>query len=208
MPNDPSTYATLVTTLANWLNRDDLSTTEIPEAISLAERRFQRELFIPEQETTTTITATVEVVSLPSDFLRATDVHLSTDPKVVLEPVPLSDLRNRYSTSESGRPQNYAIRGESMVLGPVPDTTYTINLAYVGKFTALGTANTTSALLTDHPDVYVHGALAELHLLLADEQRSMVHNRKYEEIAASINRHTVKRRNGGPTIRIRSPMVV
>ena len=45
MPSDPSNWAELKATLANWLAREDLSAAEIPEAIALAERRFQRTLF-------------------------------------------------------------------------------------------------------------------------------------------------------------------
>lgn len=208
MPNDPSTYATLVTSLANWLNRDDLNTTEIPEAIALAERHFQRECFIPEQEIATTLTATAETVSLPADYLKATDVYLSTDPKTYLEPMSLAVLRTTYSASATGTPQNYAIRGESMVLGPAPDGTYTVNLAYIQKFSALGTGQTTNALLTDHPDLYIHGSLAELHSLLNDDANAAEHAIKRDSIIASINRHTARRKEGAAPLRIRSPLVV
>jgi hypothetical protein len=47
----------LKASLANWMNRDDLSTTEIPEAIALCERRFNRALRVPEMEDTASASA-------------------------------------------------------------------------------------------------------------------------------------------------------
>lgn len=208
MPNDPSTYATLVTSLANWVNRDDLTTTEIPEAIALAERKFQRKLQIPEQETETTLTATAQVVSLPSDFLQATDVYLDTDPVVVLEYMPLPTLRNTYASAVSGKPQNYSIRGESMILGPTPDTSYDVKLAYIQKFQALGTSQTTNALLTDHPDVYVYGSLSELCMLLRDAEGVAFFDAKLDHAVEEITAHTIRRKEGAAPLRIRPPQVV
>lgn len=207
MPNDPSTHATLVTSLANWLNRDDLSTTEIPEAIALAERHFQRVLNIPEQESETTLTATAETVSLPTDFVRMTDLYINTDPRAYIEPMSLPTLRTAYSSQTTGKPRNYAIRGESLVLGPSPDTSYTLKLAYFAKYTALTTGTATNVLLTDHPDVYLYGSLAELYGLLKDEDRSVLYTRKRDDVIDEINLSTVKRKSGIP-VRIRSPQVV
>jgi hypothetical protein len=208
MANDPTTYAGLVTSLANWLNRDDLNTTEIPEAIALAERKFQRELFIPEQETETTLTATAEVVALPSDFLEAKDVYLNTDPRTELEWMNLSTLRNSYPSQTTGKPQNYSIRGESMILGPAPDTSYDVKLAYIQKFQALGTSQTTNALITDHPDVYKAGALEQLNLLLRDYEAASTFGGECDEIISSINMHTIRRKEGATPLRIRPPQVV
>lgn len=208
MPNDPSTHATLVTSLANWLNRTDLSTTEIPEAIALAERHFQRVLNIPEQEAETTLTATAETVALPSDFVRMTDCYLNTDPRNYLEPMPLPTLRTTYSAQTTGKPQNYAIRGESLVLGPAPDTSYDLKLAYFAKYTALTSGTATNILLTDHPDVYIYGSLAEIYAgICLDEQRALYWAGKRDQAIDEINLSTIKRRSGTPT-RIRSPYVV
>lgn len=207
MPNDPSTHATLVTSLANWLNRSDLNTTEIPEAIALAERHFQRVLNIPEQESETTLTATAETVSLPTDFVRMLDCYLPTDPRSYLEPMSLPTLRTRWSAQATGQPQNYAIRGESMVLGPAPAASTEIKLAYLAKYTALTSGTATNVLLADHPDVYLYGSLAELHLLLHDTEQAAAFAAKRDEAIAQINLSTVNRKAGVPT-RIRSPYVV
>lgn len=208
MPSDPSTWAELKTSLANWLNRDDLNTTEIPEAISLFERRAQRTIFAPERIATTDLTLDAETEALPSDCWGMKALYLNTDPKTVLEPMTLADLRNTYSASATGKPQNYAVSGENIILGPAPDTAYTGKLTYIQTIPALTTLNTTNWLLTDHPDAYVHGSLVELHTLLYDEERAGVHDRVLQRIIGEIDAAHLRRTDGAAPIRIRPSQVV
>ena len=208
MPADPTTWTELKATLANWLNRDDLSATEIPEAIALAERRFQRTIFTPDRETEATLAAAAEAVTLPTDLWGIRAAFLDTEPKVVLEPMTLNQLRETYGSAATGRPQNYAVRGGAMLLGPAPDTAYSVKLSYIQTIPALGAGQATNWLLTAHPDAYLFGALAELHLLLADEQRAALYAARFEEAAAEINRTGRRRSFGGAPQRIRPSQVV
>src|SRR5687768_4734499 len=208
MPSDPTTWTELKSTLANWLNRDDLSATEIPEAIALAERRFQRTLFSPERETEATLSASAETVALPADLWGIRAAYLASDPRVVLEPMTLAELRNTYSAATTGKPQNYAIRGESLVLGPAPDAACSIKLTYIQTIPALGAGLATNWLLTDHPDLYLYGALHALHLLLVDEARAALYDARFRQAAEELNRSAVRRTSGGAPIRIRAPITV
>ena len=208
MPSDPTTWAELKATLANWLARDDLSAAEIPEAIALAERRFQRTLFSPEREAEATLSASAESVALPADLWGIRAAWLATDPRVVLEPMTLAELRNAFPGAATGRPQNYAIRGESLLLGPAPDASYSIALTYIQAIPALGAEQPTNWLLTDHSDVYMFGALHALHLLLADEERAALYDAKFRQAAEEVNRSAIRRTSGGAPIRIRGPIAV
>ena len=206
--SDPTTWTDLKATLANWLARDDLSTTEIPEAIALFERRAQRVIFSPEREATVALVLDAEAVALPADHWGIRALHIDADPKTVLEPMTLAELRNAFAAAATGRPQNYAVRGEELVLGPAPDASYTGRLTYIQAIPALGAAQATNWLLNDHPDAYVHGALAELHLLLGDEVRAAIHERVLQRIVAEIDASATRRSAGGAPIRLRSPVRV
>src|SRR5687768_4709099 len=163
MTADPTTWADLKTSLANWLLRDDLSTTEIPEAIALAERRFNRNLRAPEMEDAVSTSTSGSTITLPTDFLELRAVYIDTDPKVVLEQLTFAELRNRYPSATTGIPQNYALQsGNEMVLGPSPDTAYPIVINYYKKITTLDATTATNWLLTAHPDAYLHASLTEL----------------------------------------------
>ena len=208
MPSDPVTWADLKTRLADWLDRDDLNATTIPEAIALAERRFQRTLFGPEREIVADFAIDSESEALPVDCWGIKALHLATDPKTVLEPMTLAELRNTYAANTTGRPQNYAIYGETILFGPAPDAAYTGRLTYIQSIPALGASQATNWLLTDHPDVYMHGALHELYIFLADEARAGLHDGKFRELAGEIADSAHRRLQGGAPIRIRPPSLV
>ena len=178
MTSDPTSWSALKTSLANWLNRADFNTAEIPEAIALAERRFQRTLFTPDREAEATLTASAEAVSLPADFWGAKAAYVDGDPKSVLEQMTLAELRNAFPAAATGKPRNYAIRGLSMILGPAPDSICSIKLTYLQTIPALGASQADNWLLTAHPDAYLHGALFELFSLTMDETRAAYHEGK------------------------------
>jgi hypothetical protein len=209
MASDPVTWTALKTSLANWLNRTDLSTTEIPEAIALFERRAQRTIFSPERqiETTLATVAGTETVSLPSDLWGIKAAYISSDPKVTLEPMTLAELRNNF-TSGSGKPCNYAIRGETMVLGPTPDGAYDIEMTYIQTIPVLGASVADNWLLLDHPDAYLYGSLHELHLLLHDVEKATIFEGKLQQAISEINQSTNRRMQGNAPIRIRPPSFV
>ena len=60
MAEDPETWTELKASVAEWLNRSDL-TSKIPEFIALAERKFNRIIVTPERETIATASLTGEV---------------------------------------------------------------------------------------------------------------------------------------------------
>ena len=74
-----STYSEIKTSVANYLNRDDL-TSVIPDFISLTENRLDRELRVRinlvRAETTTT--ASTAFYNLPSDLIELRNITYET----------------------------------------------------------------------------------------------------------------------------------
>lgn len=208
MASDPTTWSELKASLANWLNRDDLTLAEIPEAIALFERRAQRSLFAPEREIVADLTIDAEEVSLPADLWGIKALHLATDPRTVIEPMTPGQLRSTYPANAPGRPRNYALRGETILFGPAPDASYAGKLSYVQTIPALGAAQATNWLLTDHPDVYIEGSLAELYTLLRDVEGMQLFEARCRQSIEEINGSAVRRLQGGAPIRIRPPSLV
>lgn len=208
MTADPTNWTDLKASLANWINRDDLGATEIPEAIALAERRFNRALRVPEMEDVVSGSTVAGTITLPGDFLSARAVYLATDPKVTLEPMTLAELRTSFPAGVSGQPRNFAIQsGSEMVFGPAPDGIYEVILNYYQKIPALGETQPTNWLLTDHPDIYLAAALAELFDILRDERADRC-ELKLKGRIEELNAQGRRKAFSAAPLRIRSPLVV
>jgi len=199
------TYAELQTAAGNWLNRSDL-TSRLPEFVALAESRFNRILNTPEMEAVATLSTTGESVALPADFWEARGAYLDSDPRVVIEEVSLAYLRDRYSAQTTGQPQVYAVSGANLVLGPAPDTTYSLKLTYKQTIPALSDSNTTNWLLTRHPDIYLYGTLLQAEAYGWNDERLGLWKAALDEAIAELQKAGQRKRYGAAPIRLRSPV--
>lgn len=196
----PATWTDLKITLEAWAVRDDLED-RIPEAISLAEVWFQRELFSPEREEVATLTVTNGVASLPSDFGGVKMVYVDGSPDTVLLATTPDQLRDMYPTTDADTPCHYAIEGETMLFGPIPTSGLVIKLRYIEGILALGSGQATNWLLTDHPDIYIHASLAEIFDWARNYEAADRSRGHAAAIADSINRAGRRRKtNSGPLV--------
>lgn len=208
MAEDADSWAELKADIADWLNRDDL-TTQIPKFIAQAEREFNRVLRVPEMEIVTDLTIDAAEVSLPADFLEMRALTLDTDPKTVLEPMTLAELRNSHAAAAAGRPRNFAIQsGSTLLVGPAPDSSYSGRLNYYQSITPLGAATASNWLLGAHSDVYLAGALWRAHVYLVDDGNAArwkgIMDQGLDQIMAAARRKAY----GAAPQRIRAPYVV
>ena len=150
-----NTYDDLKSAIASWLARDDL-TAYIPDFITLFEAAACRRLKVRLQETTTTLTPSSGVATIPSDFLGYRRVTWTGQPthdlKYVTPPV-----YSGYIDSGAGIPTVFTIEGSSLRVAPSNDTALTFT--YNQRITAASSA--LSWLFTNHPDAYLFGSLVE-----------------------------------------------
>lgn len=203
-----TTYTELKAAIADWIDRDDL-TSQIPDFITLAEAEFNRVLLVPEREDDVTASVTGEKLLLPTDFYSVRSMYLNTDPRTLLEQMPLGELRNRWGWQSTGKPQNFAIQnGTELVFGPAPDTTYSVIMNYYKTITALSGSVASNWLLAAHPDIYLYGALCQAAQFMVDDARVPVWQQKHGlDMAQLIQAGHAKAWSGAP-MRIRSPVVV
>lgn len=197
----PATWAELQTSVAGWLNRDDL-TDQLPEFIALAEKRFNRSLLVPEREASVTAAVSSETATLPTDFWGIRSVYVDSAPRDTLEQVSLSDLRELYTADDTGKPQHYAIQGgDTLVLGPIPSQEYDLILNYYQTIPALGDSQATNWLLTAHPDLYLAGALIEAYIYVRDMDGAMAWEARLQGKMAEIMKSGIAKQHGGPLVR-------
>ena len=156
-----ATYSDLLASVAAWLNRSDL-TAVIPDFVTLAEGRIARDLRLRKQVITTTLTtvAGTQTVTLPSDFLEAENLTLSsTSPAGAMSIVTPEILDRKYPDSYvTGQPVVYAFIADTIAFGPTPDSAYPVRLDYYQRFPVLSVA-LTNWLLTNHPSIYLNACL-------------------------------------------------
>lgn len=167
-----TTYALLKTAIADWLNRQDL-TSIIPTFISLAESDFQRSIRTRDMVQRSTATVNSQYTALPDDFLEQRYVQINDTVPYRLQyvtPQEMQDLRAR-AADVADKPKKYTIVGLDMEVQPTPDADYTAEIAYIQKIPALSDSNTSNWLLAAHPDLYLYSSLIHAAPYLRDDER-------------------------------------
>jgi hypothetical protein len=194
-----STFAELKTAIDNWLARTDMAD-RAAEFIALAEARMNRELETRSQETrvTATLTAGDAYVSLPTDVRAIRHVRLNTSPRTILKYMTPEQADREFPSTGNGKPKAYSVVGTEIYFRPTPDDTHTAEITYVANVTPLSDSNTTNNILTRHPDLYLHGALAEAFGYLMDDQKQAQHDALFQRAAAAIQADEDRARFAGP----------
>lgn len=181
------TFAGLKTTIADYLNRDDL-TSIIPSFISIAEAKFNRKLRVRQMIKRAEAQIETSFFAYPADWLQAKEFQLNVNPIIRLNFVTEAqgdELKaSRYIGI--GQPLFYTITGSQLEFIPSPDTTYSAELTYYAKIPALSDSNTSNWLLAYAPDLYLYGALMEASPYLKDDERLAVWGQLYANSLGDI----------------------
>jgi hypothetical protein len=150
-----TTYAELQASIASWLARDDL-TLFIPDYITLFECDAARRLKVRPQATTTTLTPSSGIATLPTDYLGYQRVTWTGSPIHGLEYVAPA-LYATYLNSGSGIPTVFTIEGTSLKVAPSNDSDLTFSYFQRTSAVAAGL----QWLFNNHVDAYLTGSLAQ-----------------------------------------------
>jgi hypothetical protein len=200
-------YAWLISTAADFLNRQDLNAT-IPTFIALAESGFNRSIRSRKMLGRSTANLINHFTTLPEDFLEAKNVQLNTTPVQPLEYVSLEmadDLRQSKFRSV-GKPQFYTIVGDTIEVVPVPDGTYQIELTYYKRIPRLSNSATSNWLLELNPDLYLYGTLVASAPYLKEDERLPMWAEWTKSLIAALNDESDRAERSGSILKIRQRM--
>lgn len=183
-----STYAELKTAVADFLNRDDL-TSVVPTFISLAEAQMQRDIRHYKMENRATATIDDQYLTRPSDWLETIRFHITSNGTRSLDLLSNQAMADKRQGAENatGIPRYYRHSESQFELYPSPDGSYPAELLYYQKIPALSDLNTSNWLLEDAPDVYLYGALVHSAPYLQEDQRSAVWAQLYGAAVGRLN---------------------
>lgn len=196
------TYAQLQTAVANWLERGDL-TDRIPEFITLAEARINRRLRRSNLETDLALVGVPgsRFIALPATFDTALQMWLTdATGRNRLIPVPATQLE---TSTSAGRPSFYAIDGSNVAFERPLDQAYNFELRQTAML-ALSDASPTNAILTQWPDLYLNGTLAEAAPYMLDDERMKIFEPKFVVALDEVGRHE-SRNSARSTLRVDLP---
>ena len=200
-----STYSELQTAIENWLDRSDISD-RIPEFITLAEARIRRKLRVRgiEDRATTPLVSGQQYYSLPTDFLEARNVQISTTPIVHLKYRTPQQMDYEYPYDTTGTPEVFTIIGDEIQVKPVPGVTANLEIAYFAKLDPLSGSNTTNWLTANAPDLLLYGSLIEAESFLVNDPRVPMWKSLYDEAMAEWNIESKHGRYSGSHMEMRT----
>lgn len=181
-------YSDLKTSVANWINRDNL-TSYIPDFIALGESRVYSELRLRAMETTLSSTIASGVIAVPPTYVEMKYAYVDGSPTQHLTRKTAPWIMENYPTrSSDGKPKFFAQDAGNFIFGPYPDSTYTIKGTYYARLAALSDSNTTNWFMTNAPGILLYAALLETEVFIKNDPRIEMWDAKYEEIKGILER--------------------
>lgn len=204
------TYAHLQTTIADWLNRSDL-TGSIPDMITLAEAEMKRRL----RRTSVRVvnySITAESNAPPADLAELRSAWLisaepSRDVPLRMGTQEMLVERNARGAGIASRPSDIAFVGGQIIVAPPPDKTYTAGLVYYSTLSPLSVSNTVNVVLTEAPDAYLFGALLHAEGYLEHDDRIALWKGKFDAAIDQLNDVRDREEHNASLQAVRLPMV-
>jgi hypothetical protein len=158
------TYANLKLEIIDWSHRDDLDL-KIDTFIDLAETEMFSNRIEPLRLTSSETRATASMDSttpsryleLPDGFVEMRKLRIQIENGESYEVFYRTPGQLNVKSSE-GRPDFFTVTSQ-LEFDRNPDIAYSVEMQYMKKFTALSSSNTTNYILTNHPTIYLYGAL-------------------------------------------------
>lgn len=200
-----TSYSTLQSTIADYLNRADL-TAQIPTFIQLAEADFNTRLRTREMIVRAEAQSSNEFVQLPADWLEAINLHI-IDGAQPLRFVTLDEADYINKQQIFTNVAAYSLMNGAIELIPAPGADIDIEMIYYGKITPLSSEVATNWLLAKAPDVYLYGSLLHAQPFLMDDQRMPVFAALYNARVEALNEESMKSTHSGSPLVARARRV-
>ena len=182
------TYTTLKSAMQDYLqNTETTFVNDIATIIVQAENRILKAVQLPDfrKNTTGTMTSDSAYLGTPSDFMAPYSLALDSSGYEYLLFKDVNFIREAYPVSSTtGTPKHYALfDDESFILGPTPDSGYTVELHYFYKPTSITASGDGTSWLGDNAEnALLYGCLVEGYTFMKGDQDMMaVYQKQYED---------------------------
>jgi len=146
--------------------------------------------------------------NLPGGYIQMRNIQLNTNPTAPLEYITPEMLDRLYGSSATGKPRAYSLIGDEIQLAPIPDSAYTLEMAFYEKFTALGDGTsgtvTSNWLTLNAPDILLYGSLMEAEPFIKNDERIPVWLQAYRDGMDKLQKADANDRHSGSSMRVRN----
>jgi len=190
-------YSNLKTAVRKWTRRNDIDTF-IDDIIDIVEVEIYgneiEPLSVRELETRATAVASTSsrYVAFPTRYLSMRELMITTTSSSTVEQRSPSAMVVR---THSGRPK-YFTSTSQIEFDRQPDSAYALQMAYYKKPTALSSANTTNTILTNYPNIYLHGCAWAVFDFAGEEEKAALRRGMFLNAIRGANKKDRKARHG------------
>ena len=193
------TYSDLLSELADWTHRTDLSS-KFPLFIQLAESDMQIRCKLVQFEASSDVAITSALGSIPDDFAGMRSAYWDGDENRVLT-YTTPEKFDLYR-EETGTPYWYTITGSQIKV--TPSATGTLTITYMARFTAIDANNPSNSLLVNYPDAYLYGSLVQFAIYCEDDAALQKYNGLFDAAIERIRFDNSARKYAGATLHVRT----
>jgi len=200
------TYENLKLSIINWSHREDMDLL-IDDFIDIAEAEMFANPVEPlkarsgETRAAFTTSTSDRFVALPTGYIsmRKARIQITNGPSIELEYRTPAQLNLKDTV---GTPLYFTVT-DQVELDRISDQAYTGEFQYNAEFTALSTSNTTNAILTNHPNIYLYGSLWALFNHAVDTEQASKYYASFIDAIRGANKEAKAGRYGpAPVMRI------
>ena len=187
------TYTTLKSAMQDYLqNTETTFVNDLATIIVQAENRILKSVQLPDfrKNTTGTMTSSNAYLATPSDFMAPYSLALDNSGYEYLIFKDVNFIREAYPVSSTtGTPKYYGLFDDSsFILGPTPNSGYTVELHYFYKPTSITTSGDGTSWLGDNAETaLLYGCLVEGYIFMKGEPDMMaVYQKQYQDALMNL----------------------
>ena len=187
------TYTTLKSAMQDYLqNTETTFVNDLATIIVQAENRILKSVQLPDfrKNTTGTMTSGNAYLGTPTDFMAPYSLALDNSGYEYLVFKDVNFIREAYPVSSTtGTPKYYGIFDDSsFILGPTPNSGYTVELHYFYKPTSITASGDGTSWLGDNAEtVLLYGCLVEGYTFMKGEQDMLaVYQKQYQDALMNL----------------------
>lgn len=201
-----TSYAELKQNIQDYAKRNDILG-KLDLFIDLAERDIWDVVRIRDMEVraTASTSTTDRFIQLPTGFIAMRQLQITVDG--VLYDMDENTPKSMQISDSAGCPNQYVVTSQ-LELNRTSDQVYTLEMDYWKELTALSASNTTNAVLTQHPMIYLSRCMFHFCQWALQLERTQYWDSVFNHQVARANRKARQGRYGAAPAAISQGWVV